>query len=344
MSEIALGKQKRNVEYDSLADDVDNHDLSDDSEPQIPEAHGPMTFQLPYRHKTANEQHAQANPRGVILRTRIVFNNKYATKSFDIPAHQGQKMYLMLQRIQDMFPQIRIEGRDGRDHGFHPFRPNDEPELFFILNAAFLLQETTGKSPSMRRTRWNTSNIAHNTTYRHWYNRNIIGGTATTLAVEVRLWTTGAIDQLQSLGAAGRGEAHMDNEQFQFLDMQYIADENDPRTLLCTQEVEPMTIPMEPGTLEVFPARQNPTLGGKLLSYAEVAADNQARLSRAINAEKKARVNKRRVPRKRKPRFMRSMSKRFEKMQILDKDEVDGADPQFQASPAAGGVGMDIDG
>lgn len=57
----------------------------------------------------------------------------------------------------------------------------------------------------------------------------------------------------------------MDNEQFLFLDMQHATDENGLRTLLCTQEVEPMTIPMEPGTLEVFPARENPAVGGKVL-------------------------------------------------------------------------------
>jgi hypothetical protein len=344
MSEIALGKQKRNVESENLADDFDNDDLSDDSEPQIPEAHGPMTFQLPYRHKTANEQHAQANPRGVILRTRIVFNSKYATKSFDIPAHQGQRVHLVLQKIQEMFPQIKIEGRHDRDNEFHPSRPNDEPALFFIDNAAFLFQETNYKSRSLRRTRWNTCHTAHGIPYRNWYNRNIIAGTATTLAVEVRLWTAGMMDQLQLLGAAGRGEAHMNNEPFQLLDMQHIADENGLRTLLCTPEVEPMTTPMEPGTLEVFPARQNPTLGGKLLSYAEIAADNKFRLSKATKSVKKWRVKKLGTPRKSKPQVMRNISKRFEKMQILDQDEVDGADPQLQASPAAGGVGMDIDG
>lgn len=265
MSEVVLGKRKHNVEIDSLADDVDNHDLSDDSENQIPEAHRPMTFQLPYRGRTINEQDAQSNPRGVSLHSRIVFNDKYATKSFDIPAHQGQKMSMMLQRIQEMFPQIRVTGRDDIDDGFHPSSPNGKPALFLIHNTAFLLQETTYKSPSMRRTRWSTSRTAHRTIYRHWYNRNVIRGTAPTLTVEVRLWTAGAEDRLQLLGAAGRGEAHMDNEQFLFLDMQHVTDENGLRTLLCTQEVEPMTIPVEPGTLEVFPARENPTVGGKVL-------------------------------------------------------------------------------
>lgn len=79
-------------------------------------------------------------------------------------------------------------------------------------------------------------------------------------------------------------------------------------------------------------------------SYAEVTVDNEARLSRAIVSETKARVNKRRIARKKRPRLMRNINKRLEKMQILDQDEVDGTDTQLQTQPAVGGVEMDIDG
>jgi len=113
----------------------------------------------------------------------------------------------------------------------------------------------------MRRTKWMVAvpNF-NNMTYYRWFKRNVIRGNEMELKVEVRMGDIEAIEQMETLAAAGRDEVAMEGPRYVKIDIGKLLDPDvlwryvEHSKTVAVQSVD-LT---QPSTAEWFPERDGP--------------------------------------------------------------------------------------